>query len=252
MKIDRIGAVLAALVGTLALAACFPFGDSKPAKPAAAKTEVAGSSQGQAATTPQPEAVPAAQQPEATPPEPFLPAATPAPTPTPAPKIPAGTELSVVLGQPISSDQSSEGETISAALRREILVKGVVVLKKGTLLRGRVTEAVSAGRVKGRARLTFVFDRIALPSGKEKPIVTEPFAFEGAGTGKRDAATVAGGAGLGGIIGGIAGGKKGAAIGAAVGAGAGGGTVLATRGKQVLVPKGADLSVRLKETLTVN
>jgi hypothetical protein len=245
MKIHTAGA---ALSGALALAACFPLGDSKPAQPPA-DTTIAGSSQGQATRTPQPEAIPAAPEPAATLPPVATSAAQRAAEPAPLPKIPAGTELHVVLEHTVSSDESTAGDVVTATLRRPVEVQGVVVLAKGTLLRGHVTEAARAGRIKGKARLGFVFDRIVLASGAEKRIVTEPFFFEARGTGKRDAATVAGGAGLGGVIGGIVGGKKGAAIGVAVGAGAGGGTVLATKGKELLVSKGQDLSVRLDEAL---
>jgi len=60
-------------------------------------------------------------------------------------------------------------------------------------------------------------------------------------------APAAGGA----IIGAIAGGKKGALIGTAVGGGAGTGYVLATRGKEVQFAKGAPLTLKLSEPLTV-
>ena len=60
-------------------------------------------------------------------------------------------------------------------------------------------------------------------------------------------APAAGGA----IIGAIAGGKKGALIGTAVGGGAGTGVVLSTRGKEVGLAKGAAITLKLVEPLTV-
>ena len=58
-------------------------------------------------------------------------------------------------------------------------------------------------------------------------------------------------AAAGAIIGGIADGKKGAAIGTAVGGGAGTGVVLATRGQEVRLGRGAAVSVKLLRPLTV-
>jgi hypothetical protein len=49
------------------------------------------------------------------------------------------------------------------------------------------------------------------------------------------------------IIGAIADGKKGAAIGTAVGAAAGTGAVLATKGKEVELPSGTNLRLKLEK-----
>jgi hypothetical protein len=71
------------------------------------------------------------------------------------------------------------------------------------------------------------------------------------GTKKKDAAKIGAGAAGGAIIGGLIGGGDGAAKGAAVGGGAGTAVVLSTRGKEVRLGVGADLSVRLTAPLTV-
>ena len=72
------------------------------------------------------------------------------------------------------------------------------------------------------------------------------------GTKKRDAATIAVPAGAGAVIGALTKGKKGAAIGGAIGGGAGTGVVLATRGKEVRLGRGAAVGVRLLEPLTIS
>ena len=66
-----------------------------------------------------------------------------------------------------------------------------------------------------------------------------------------DAAKVGIGAGAGAVIGGLLGGKKGAAQGAAVGGGAGKGVVLATKGKEIRLAAGSDVSTELSQPLTV-
>ena len=68
---------------------------------------------------------------------------------------------------------------------------------------------------------------------------------------KADAAKIGIGAGAGAVVGAIAGGKKGAALGSAVGAGGGTGVVLVTRGREVALARGATLTTRLTQPLTV-
>jgi len=53
------------------------------------------------------------------------------------------------------------------------------------------------------------------------------------------------------VIGGILGGKDGAATGAAVGGGAGTGVVLATKGREVRLGAGADVTTQLEAPLTI-
>jgi hypothetical protein len=71
------------------------------------------------------------------------------------------------------------------------------------------------------------------------------------GTKKQDAATIAIPAAGGAIIGGLAGGKKGAAIGGAIGGGGGTGVVLATRGREVRMPSGTPVTVRILRAVTI-
>ena len=56
---------------------------------------------------------------------------------------------------------------------------------------------------------------------------------------------------IGAVAGALVGGKKGAAIGGAAGGGAGTAVVLSTRGKEVHLPRGSRLTVRLSAPLTV-
>jgi hypothetical protein len=71
------------------------------------------------------------------------------------------------------------------------------------------------------------------------------------GTKKKDALEIGAPAAGGALIGALVGGKKGALIGGAVGAGGGTAVVLSTRGKEVSLPRGAALSLRLTEPVTV-
>ena len=66
-----------------------------------------------------------------------------------------------------------------------------------------------------------------------------------------DATKIGIGAGAGAVIGGIVGGKDGAAKGAVIGGGAGTGVVLATKGEEIRLGPGADVTTRLTAPLTV-
>ena len=66
-----------------------------------------------------------------------------------------------------------------------------------------------------------------------------------------DATKIGIGAGAGAVIGGLVGGKDGAAKGAAIGGGAGTGVVLATKGQEIRLGPGADVTSQLTAPLTV-
>jgi hypothetical protein len=166
--------------------------------------------------------------------------------------VPSGTTLQVALQTTVSSDTSQVEDPVRGTLSRAISIDGVEALPAGTVVTGHVTEAERSGRVKGRARIAFRFNRIDAPGdGDRMPIRTEEIAREAAATKKQDAAKIGGGAAGGAIIGGILGGGNGAAKGAAIGGVAGTGVVLATRGKDVELGTGAVVMVRLLEPITV-
>ena len=160
----------------------------------------------------------------------------PAPPPVPAapPKVtvPAGTDLTVIMIDSVSSKTNNAGDEFLASLAAPLVVGGKTVLDKGTKVRGRVIDAEGSGRVKGLANIRLALTGI-VDGAKTIPIVTKPFVAEAEGTKGRDAAMAGGAAGVGAAIGAITGGKKGAGVGAIVGGAAGTGAVLATKGKEV-------------------
>lgn len=158
--------------------------------------------------------------------------------------IPEGTTLHLVLETALSSASNTQGDLVVAKLADDVKVGGKVVLAQGTEVKGHVTAAVPSGRVKGLARLAFDFDRI-VSKGKEHPIESRAIDMTADNSHKRDAEILGGGAVGGAIIGALAGGKKGAGVGALLGAGAGGGVVLTNKGKEVKVPSGAQLGIKL-------
>ena len=172
-------------------------------------------------------------------------------TPTPPPlrqvTIPAGTSMSVTVLSTLASDTSKVEDSVKGALVKPVIVAGATALVEGTPLTGSVIAAKESGRVKGRASISFRFNEIVV-NGESIKIQTASISREAAADTKGDVKKGAIGAGLGAVIGGVAGGGKGATIGAVAG---GTGTVLATKGKEVSVPSGTVVTVRLQDPLSV-
>jgi len=166
--------------------------------------------------------------------------------------LPAGTHLPIVLDTTVGSDISKVEEPVRAHLARAIDVQGTTVLPEGTRLSGVVTEAVRSAKVKGRAHVAIRFDTL-VPAGQDDRyrIDTSAVGRTAPSTKKKDALEIGGGAAGGALIGALIGGGKGAAIGSAAGGGAGTAVVLSTRGKEVHLPKGARLTLRLSQPVTV-
>ena len=160
--------------------------------------------------------------------------------------IPGGTEMRVVLETGLSSETSQDGERVVARVERATSPDGRVVLPGGTVLRGRVVRAESAGRVRGRSHLTVDFDRIAV-RGREHPLQATSITVDGPDDTKRDVAIVAGSTAAGAVIGGIM--KKGVKKGAVVGAATGAGAVLVTRSGAIKMPAGSRWTVRTTSTV---
>jgi hypothetical protein len=168
-------------------------------------------------------------------------------------RVPAGTTLPIVLDSYVASDTSRLEDTVRATTRRAIVLNDDIAIPAGSTLIGHVTSVQRSGRVKGRARIAFRFDRLVLAgSGERVNISTSTVARQAPATKARDAKTIGFPAAGGAIVGALTGGKKGAAIGAAAGGGAGTAVVLSTRGREVRLGRGAVASVRLLQPVTVH
>jgi hypothetical protein len=167
--------------------------------------------------------------------------------------IPAGTAMRVRLESNVGSDISSASDRVQGRLAQPLLIDGRTAVPAGSSVSGTVVEAVEAGRVKGRGRLSLRFTSLTSARTDDTyRIRTRTWTKIAPGTKKKDAATIALPAAGGAVVGALTGGKKGAAIGAAVGGGAGTAVVLSTRGKDVRMGEGAIVLVRLSEPLVIN
>ena len=122
-----------------------------------------------------------------------------------------------------------------------------MLVPAGSLMRGVVSSVHSATRMDRKGSLTVAFDRVTI-NGRSHPIrATVSQALESEGImGEKEKIGI--GAGAGAIIGAILGGAKGALAGILIG---GGGTIAATEGKDVELPSGTVLRVRMDAPVTI-
>jgi hypothetical protein len=150
----------------------------------------------------------------------------------------------------IDSSKNQPGEEFAASVDAPVVIDDHIVIRKGADARVRLVQAKSAGRMAGQSELRVELVGLAV-GDLTFAVESSEFQKTGASRGKRTAATVGGGAALGGLIGAIAGKGKGAAIGAAVGAGAGTAVQAATKGQQVQIPPETKLEFALAAPITV-
>ena len=156
-------------------------------------------------------------------------------------EVPVGTEIDVRLTDSLDSGKAMVEDRFEATTLADVHVGGRLAIPAGSVVRGVVTAVDPATRTNRTARMTVSFDQVTV-NGQAHPIrgtVTE--AIKGSGM-KGEAGRVGAGAGAGALIGGLLGGVKGALVGVAIG---GAGTLAATEGKEVRLPQGSVLRVRL-------
>lgn len=164
--------------------------------------------------------------------------------------VPAGTMVTVRLGEAVGSKISSTGQSFSATVTSPVEVDGKVVIPQDARARGEVVDAKPLGRFKGGAVLEIRLTSIEV-NGKDYPVETSALTRVEKGKGKRTAVLAGGGAAAGALIGGLLGGGKGAAIGAVSGAGAGGAGAAFTGNKEIVLPAESAVSFKLKAPLEV-
>jgi TolA-binding protein len=162
-------------------------------------------------------------------------------------ELPAGTEFDVRLQSVLDSGTAQVEDRFEATTLVDVIVGERTVVPAGSVARGMVTAVEPATRTNRTAKMTVVFDELVV-NGRTTEIrgtVTE--AIEGSGI-KGEAIRIGAGAGVGAIIGGIIGGAKGALAGVLIG---GGGTIAATEGKEVELPQGSVLRVRIDSPVEI-
>ncbi len=161
--------------------------------------------------------------------------------------VPAGTEFDVRLSQSLSSSTNLVEDRFEATTLVDLKQGDRVLVPAGSVMRGIVSSVTKTSRTERTGKMTVAFDQITI-GRRDYPIratVTQAIESEGI---KGEAGRIGAGAGVGAVIGGILGGVKGAIAGILIG---GGGTVAATEGKDVDLPAGSILRVRMDSGLNL-
>ena len=155
--------------------------------------------------------------------------------------IPVGQEIDVRLQNTLSSDTAQVEDRFEATTAVDLAIGRDVLIPAGSVMRGVVSSVNRASRTDRKGSLTVSFDQVTI-DGRAYPMrgtVTQALESEGM---RGEIGRIGAGSAVGAIIGGIIGGGKGALIGVLIG---GGGTIAATEGKDVTLPAGAILRVRM-------
>jgi hypothetical protein len=198
---------------------------------AAAPTPASGQDSGQAAA-PAPAAPPAA------------------PPPPPQIHVAAGTSLAIRVDQRLSAKGSRAGEKFTGEVVDPVMDgSGNAVIPKGAPVTGIVDYAHKRGHFKGASNLELRLTSLTL-NGKEYPLETAEFREHKKGKGKRTAAMIGGGAGLGMLIGGVASGGTGL-LGGLAGAGAGTAGAGLTGNRDLVIPAESIVHFKLADDLVI-
>ncbi|HZL53917.1 MAG TPA: hypothetical protein VFC37_23540 [Terracidiphilus sp.] len=183
-------------------------------------------------------------------PAPSRPTVSAVPAPVNA-NIPAGTSLTIRIDQRISVKTSRSGDTFTGEIVEPVLASdNSVLLPKGTLVAGVVDASHRRGHFKGRSLLELRLTSLTL-NGTQYPLETKDLARSKKGKGKRSAALIGGGAGLGMLVGGLASGGTGLVIGGLAGGGAGTAVAGLTGNRDIDIPAESIVRFRLANDLVV-
>ena len=166
-------------------------------------------------------------------------------------KVPAGTSLAIRINQHISVKTSRAGDHFDGEFVEPVVGDNDrVVIPKGTPVGGVVAASHRRGRFKGASILELRLTSLTL-NGMRYPLSTSDLTRTKKGKGKRSAAFIGGGSGIGMLIGGVATGGTGLLIGGLAGAGAGTALGGLTGNRDIEIPAESIVKFKLANTLTL-
>ena len=148
--------------------------------------------------------------------------------------VPAGTRVSVILDETLSSKDNEKGDRFRGRLASNVVVGDIAVARRGDEIIGRVLDARAAGRIFGRAGLSVALENVDV-DGRLYRFESAPFELEGERSG--DLKKIAVKAAIGGALGGAAFARRMAMTGTAV--------ALITPGNQLVLPHRAIVEFHL-------
>jgi hypothetical protein len=175
----------------------------------------------------------------------------PAPTPEPVGiTVPAGTSLTLTFDQKVTSETAVAGDSWSGTVKDAIVVGSDAPIPAGAKVHGVVVGAQPAQR--GNRAFLVLAVRSVEVDGKSIPVRASTDSIIAGSTRARNLGAIAGGAAAGALLGkAIGGGGKGALIGGLIGGAAATGAVSASKGYQVEMKEGAELTFHTNEAVAI-
>jgi hypothetical protein len=156
-------------------------------------------------------------------------------------RIPVGQQFDVRLQDPLSSKTATPEQRFDTTTAVDLMQGDTILVPAGSMVRGVVKAVEKAGRIDREGELTLAFDQMVI-DGREyamRALATQ--VYESGGI-REEMKTIGTAGAVGAIVGGLIGGLKGVLIGAAVGTG---GVIAATEGKDIELPAGTIIRIRL-------
>lgn len=166
--------------------------------------------------------------------------------------VPRGTSLAIRINQHISVKHSRAGDRFTGEVVRDVTPAGNdrIAIPHGTPVNGVIDAAHRRGHFKGRSILELRLTSLEM-GGQRYELDTRDNIRTKKGKGKRSAAFIGGGTGLGMLIGGVATGGVGLVIGGLAGAGAGTGIAGLTGNRDIEIPAESVMNFTLADDLAV-
>jgi hypothetical protein len=165
--------------------------------------------------------------------------------------IPAGTTLAIRIDHRISVKTSRAGDTFTGEIVDPVLAgDNSVLLPKGTTVGGVVDVSHRRGHFKGSSMLELRLTSLTL-NGTQYPLQSRDLERTKKGKGRRSAAMIGGGTGLGMLAGGLATGGVGLVVGGLVGGGAGTAAAGLTGNRDIDIPAESIMNFKLADDLVV-
>jgi hypothetical protein len=156
--------------------------------------------------------------------------------------VPAGTRLVIRTSEAVDTRKHSAGHRFRGQLEGALVVNGVTVARRGTMVYGRLTQAKQAGRLGGSSEMAMEFTDMMVDDQMYE-MRTAGLKAQGANEAGRTVGRTARAAAIGGLYGGSSSAKKGAKVGL--------GASLLTSGSSINIAAGTMLETSLASPLVL-
>jgi hypothetical protein len=160
--------------------------------------------------------------------------------------LPAGTAIPCRVDRSLDTERDGPGTPFTGQVTTDIVHKGAVLVPRGAVCHGHLSQSKSSGRLKGRARMQLSLDSIQM-HGRVYPLSGFAPGMATKSHKKHNLKWIGGGTGAGAAIGAIASGGVGALIGAGAGAAAGTGGAALTGKRNLYLPPESQVTFTLKQ-----